>query len=265
MYSHFRIALKYLRYFFTASNGRGHGVHSPFVFDFITKVMNDHRHYYCYDDIENLRSEMRLDKTLLTIEDFGAGSIISQKKQRTIAAIVQSALKTKKFAQLMFRMVNFYQPKTIIELGTSLGITAAYLASAKQDAIVITMEGSESIAAIAKKNFKELGLNNIRTIKGNFNDTLPGVLTQIQTADFVFLDGNHRKEPTLKYFEQLLGKADEHSIFIFDDIHWSEEMETAWKIIQQQENVTLTLDLFFIGIVFFRKGQKEKQHFIIRF
>ena len=127
------------------------------------------------------------------------------------------------------------------------------------------MEGSLEVAAIAKRNFEALQLNNISVIEGNFDDTLPGLLSKINTADFVFVDGNHRKEPTVNYFEQLLAHSTNNTILIFDDIHWSSEMEEAWDYIKQHTAVTLTIDLFFIGIVFLRSEQKEKQHFNIRF
>lgn len=227
--------------------------------------MNDDRHFYAYDFIEQTRKNLLKDNKVLTIEDYGAGSAVYKSNKRKISDIAHSSLKPKKFGQLMFRMVNYYQPNNIIELGTSLGITTAYLASANPKGNVFTFEGAKEAAAIAMQNFNELSLNNIRLIEGNFDETLQSQLDKIASADFVFVDGNHRKKPTIQYFEQLLAKSAETSVFIFDDIHWSEEMEEAWKYIQQHPTVTLTIDLFFIGIIFFRKEQKVPQHFIIRF
>jgi predicted O-methyltransferase YrrM len=265
MYSPLQLTLKYLQYYYTASNGKGHGVHSPFVFEFITKVLNDKRHFYAYDKIEDLRNDLLLDKRVLTINDFGAGSTVSKSNERKVKDIVRSALKPKKFGQLMFRMVDFYHLNTIVELGTSLGITTSYLASGNALGKVYTFEGAGEVAQIAIENFQYLELNNIELIEGNFDEKLPNQLEHIETIDLAFVDGNHRKQPTIHYFEQLLKKADKNSIFIFDDIHWSEEMEEAWKYIQQHSSVTLTIDLFFIGIVFFRNEQKVQQHFSIRF
>jgi predicted O-methyltransferase YrrM len=153
----------------------------------------------------------------------------------------------------------------MLELGTSLGITSAYLASAKDDSKLVTMEGSKEIAAIAQSNFEKLNVKNVSIITGNFDDQLPAFLNRQDKLDFVFIDGNHRLEPTLRYFEMLLPKTREGSILIFDDIHWSEEMEMAWKQIQHHPQVTVTVDLFFIGLVFFRKENKVKQHFLINF
>ena len=127
------------------------------------------------------------------------------------------------------------------------------------------MEGAPEVANVAKKNFKRLLVSNIKIIQGNFDDILPSVIGQLSTVDFAFIDGNHRKEPTLNYFYQLLGKSTQSTILIFDDIHWSAEMEEAWNEIKQHSSVTLTIDLFFIGIVFFRNEQKTNEHFTIRF
>lgn len=265
MYSPFQLAKKYLRYYFTAANGKGHGIHSPFVFDFIIHLLNDNRNFYHYKKIEAVRKSLRNDSTVLEVEDYGAGSVVSKTKRRTIAEIANSALKPKKFGQLMFRMVDYYNPKIILELGTSLGITTAYLATANGKANVITMEGAKSIAEVAANNLVNLGIENVSLVLGNFDETLAPTLTKIRSIDFAFVDGNHRKEPTLDYFEQLIKYSHEYTILIFDDIHWSEEMEAAWETIKADTRVQLTIDLFFIGLVFFRKDFRQKQDFVIRF
>lgn len=266
MYSPFQLGKKYLWYWITAKNGKGHGIHSPFVFEFITSVLNDNGEYYCYQPIEALRARLQNDQTVLELEDFGAGSRVHASYKRKVSEIAKSSLKPKKYAQLLFRIINFYQPKTVLELGTSLGITTAYLASANDKISVITMEGAKAVADVAKNNFKTLRLENIKIVEGNFDITLKDVLqNQPSKVDFAFIDGNHRKEPTIEYFQQLLPHLHDYSILVFDDVHWSKEMEEAWEYIRLHEAVTLAIDLFFIGIVFFRKEQKIKQHFTIRF
>lgn len=265
MYSPVKLALKYLNYYLSASNNKGYGIHSPFVFEFVTKVLNDDRQFYCFKTIEALRAQLQQAKTEITLQDFGAGSRVHASYKRKVADIARSSLKPKKFAQLLFRMVNFYQPVNILELGTSLGITTAYLASANTNANVVTMEGAKAVAAIAQINFHQLQLNNIKIVEGNFDDILAPTLNKFSKIDFAFIDGNHRKEPTLNYFQQILVKTTDNSILVFDDIHWSKEMEETWDIIKAHSRVTLSIDLFFIGIVFFRKEQKEKQQFTIRF
>jgi predicted O-methyltransferase YrrM len=265
MYSSSKLAIKYFRYWLAASNGKGHGVHSPFVFEFITNILNDKREFDCFRFVEALREELKADNTEMNVPDFGAGSRMQLNNKRKISAIAKSSLKPKKYSQLIFRIVHYYKPKTIVELGTSLGITTSYLSFANPSAKIITMEGAPEIAAKAKQNFQQLLLSNIKIVEGNFDEKLSSVIGQLSSVNFAFIDGNHRKQPTLNYFNQLLNKATDSSIFIFDDIHWSAEMEDAWNEIKQHSSVTLTIDLFFIGIVFFRDEQKIREHFTIRF
>lgn len=265
MYSRLQLARKYIRYYITASNGKGHGIHSPFIFDFVTNVLNDRRHFYSYETIEALRSQLLSDKTILSIEDFGAGSTGGTTKQRTISSIARHAAKSKKLCRLLFRIVHHYQPKTILELGTSLGISSAYMASAAHDAKLITIEGASSVAKAASDHHQVLQLHNIEVVTGRFEEILPGILHEANTVDLAFIDGNHRFEPTKYYFEQLLTKAGDGSIFIFDDIHWSKEMEDVWRVIKAHKRVTATIDLFFIGIVLFNSAFRSKQDFTIRF
>jgi len=265
MYSPLQLVIKYFNYWITASNGKGHGMHSPFVFEFITKILNDRTAYTEYEKVEALRDQLLNDTTVLEVEDFGAGSVIDKKNKRSISSIAKNAAKPKKFGQLLFRMVKRYQPKTILELGTSLGITTSYLSLAKPDARLITMEGSKEIADVAKQNFNAIELKNVELIEGNFDNTLSSVVRGLPSVDFSFIDGNHRQEPTERYFKELLAKTNNNSILVFDDIHWSSEMEAAWETIKNNAAVTCSIDLFFIGIVFFRKEFKAKQHFVIRF
>jgi predicted O-methyltransferase YrrM len=265
MYSGFKLAAKYLRYYLTASNGKGHGTHSPFIFHFISHILNDKKEYTAYSTVENLRQQLLSDNTVITIEDFGAGSSHSRRHNRTVSSIARNAAKPKKFGQLLFRMIQAYQPASILELGTSLGITTSYLSLAKPDAILVTMEGADQVASIARKNLDALPSNNYRLIEGNFDDTLQTAVNQLPSVDFVFIDGNHRQDPTERYFRELLTKTHNDSILIFDDIHWSHEMEQAWETIKEHPAVRCSIDLFFIGIVFFRQEFKEKQYFTIRF
>jgi len=265
MYSKPQLALKYIQYYITAANGKGHGVHSPFVFNFITHVLNDRRKFYAYSKIESLRHQLLYTKNSVEVEDFGAGSSVMQHKSRHIKDIARWSLKSPKYAQLLFRMVNYYQPQHILELGTSLGITTAYLAAANSSAKVVTMEGAPAIAALAKSHFNQLDLKNVRLVKGNFDETLLPELRNSKQLDFIFVDGNHKKEPTIRYFNQMLPYFHNSSIVVFDDIHWSGEMEEAWSLIKQHPSVTCTIDLFFIGLVFINTDFKQKQDFVIRF
>ena len=240
-------------------------MHSPFVFDFIRHVLNDKKNYGAPVEIEKLRERLKHNNALLQIEDFGAGSRIQTSKQKKVSEIARTALKNKKYSQLLYRLVKHYQPRTIIELGTSLGVTTSYLAKAAPTAKLITIEGSSAIHKIAAHNFKGLELTNIEAFQGNFDTVLPQILNAFDKVDLAYIDGNHRLEPTLRYFQQFLSKSHNETILVFDDIHWSREMEEAWETIKQHPSVQCTVDIFFLGFVFLRKEFKEKQHFSVRF
>jgi predicted O-methyltransferase YrrM len=265
LYSAFQLAKKYLKYYLAASNGKGHGVHSPFVFDFIKNVLRDKNEYDCYNTIEKQRQYLLQNDTIIEIEDFGAGSAVMKSNKRVVKNIAASSLKPKKFAQLLFRIVQYYKPATVLELGTSLGITTSYLANGNKNATVYTCEGSSAIASIAKNSFEALQIKNIELTEGDFAKTLSPLLNKTGKVNFAFIDGNHKKEPTAEYFSKLLNFSTHSTILIFDDIHWSEEMEAAWEQIKNHPAVTLTVDLFFIGLVFINPDFKVKQHFVIRF
>lgn len=240
-------------------------MHSPFVFDFITRVLNDRTLYPAYAQVETLRKELQQNSEMIRVEDFGAGSVYQSEKNRSIGTIARHAAKPAKYGQLLHRIVRHYQPASILELGTSLGITSAYLASANPAGRLTTLEGAHEIALRASANLASIGLQNVKVIEGNFDNTLPGFLDTAGMIDLAFIDGNHRKEPTLRYFDWLLAHRGNESMLIFDDIHWSREMEEAWSMICQHPAVSCSIDLFFIGIVVFRKEIREKQHFPIRF
>ena len=225
-------------------------------------MINKKGNYYSFDKIEHARKKLLISKKEIDVIDFGTG----KSGKRKISEIAERSLKNKKYAQLLFRLVYHFKPNTILELGTSLGITTCYLASANQNSKVITIEGSSEIMNEARKNFSEMNLSNIETVTGNFDSVLPTILRQLPNANcqLAFFDGNHKKIPTLKYFSQCIDHANNDSVFVFDDIHWSDEMEEAWEEIKSHSKVTVTIDLFFLGLVFFRKEQ-AKENFILRF
>lgn len=266
MYNRLQLARKYIRYYLTASNGKGHGIHSPFVFDFVASVLNmATKKVEIPEQVEQLRNSLLHNNTFLTVEDFGAGSAIIKSKTRKISHIAHASLKSKKYAILLARIANYYKAQIILELGTSFGITTAYIAAANPMSTIYTIEGDANIGNIAGDNFKKAGLRNIHLIRGNFEDTLPALFSGLPFIDLAFIDGNHSKLPVLNYFNLLLPKSGDNSVLIFDDIHWSKEMEEAWEQIQTHPAVSLTIDLFFMGLVFFNKNFKIPQHFVIRF
>jgi predicted O-methyltransferase YrrM len=265
MYSPFRLAQKYLRYYLTAANGRGHGIHSPFVFEFTTRLLNDRQPYPAYDAVEQLRHRLIGDPTQLEIEDMGAGSAYkTQTHTRSIGDIAKKAAKPPRLGRLLHRFARYYQPETILELGTSLGLSTAYLASGAPNAAVYSIEGSPAIAATAERNLQSLHLP-ATVLTGSFDQVLPTLLPRMTPIDLAFVDGNHRLQPTLNYFNALLPHLSGRSALIFDDIHWSAEMEAAWTAIKADPRVMLTIDIFFLGFVIFRDEFKVKQDFTIRF
>jgi predicted O-methyltransferase YrrM len=241
--------LKYFFQFLLASKNE-HSLHSPFVFDLYTKIVKDKKNLPIYIVIE--------------ITDFGAGSQIYKTNYREIRQIAKSAEKSPRFGRLLFRLIEHFKPTTIFELGTSLGITTLYESKACESGKVYTFEGCPATAKIARENFKALNCENIEIIVGNLDETLSNKLNKVEQLDFVFFDANHRFEPTVRYFEFCMIKATEESVFVFDDIHWSDEMHNAWKYISNHPSVMISIDLFFVGLVFFRKNQ-PKQHFVLRY
>lgn len=265
MYNRFQLALKYARYLLTAQSGKGHGIHSPFVYDFIWKVLNTTEQPFAIKQAEQLRKKLLGSREILAVEDFGAGSLKHTTSNRSVGDIARYSAKPAKYARVLYHLVHHYGCRNIIELGTSLGISTAYMALANTHGRVITCEGSAALAQKSRENFAALMLDNITVLTGEFEQTLPQALNEMPEADLVFIDGNHRYEPTIRYFNELIPHLHNDSILVFDDIHWSREMEQAWAEIKQHEDISETIDLFFIGIVFFRSQQKVKQHFTIRY
>jgi predicted O-methyltransferase YrrM len=265
MYSKSQLALKWFKYFAFASNGKGHGVHSPFVYELVREVFNDENDYYAYKLIETVRKNLLLDNRDLNVDDLGAGSKQKGGSKKPIKEIARNAVSDQKFGRLLFRLANYYRARHMIEMGSSLGISTAYLASADAGSKVITMEGSPAIAEIAKETFQKLKLNNISQVTGDFEDNLSTQIDLNPPSDLVFIDGNHRKKHVLKYFGKFLNKISSSSLIIIHDIHWSREMEEAWVIIQNHPSVKMSIDIFSAGLVFFRNEFQVKQQFVIRF
>lgn len=241
-----------------------HGTHSPFVYKLTDEVIYDFKSKIDYKSIEKQRKKLFNDDSLVHVTDLGAGSHLNKSRTKKVKEIAKNALKSPALAQLIYRLAKNAHPASIIELGTCLGITTAYLSKACPEAEVITIEGCPETAKVAYRNFQELELDNVELQVGNFDNLLPDVIATKEQLDFVYIDGNHRKEATLNYFNWCLPKIHEGSLLIFDDIYWSKGMKEAWEEIKNHPEVTVTIDLFWIGLVYFRKGQ-VKEHFKIKF
>ncbi len=244
-------------------------LHSPFVFELACAVVEDERWYYAFRDVEEIRQKMLQSDVVLNVEDFGSfnrsntneeGSV----QKRSVRSITRRAGSSAGQGQMLFRLATHLQPRSMLELGTSVGIGAMYLASAVQEARYVSLEGSAEIAHVARMNLDWLGLlKNTEVREGPFEMTLAGALKDLQHLDLVFFDGNHRLEPTLRYFEECLPFAHEKTVFVFDDMHWSEEMAEVWERIKDHSRVTLTLDFFELSLAFIDPDFREKQHLSI--
>jgi len=216
------------------------------------------------DETEKLRKELLSISDEITIRDFGAGAANNAESTKKVKDIVKNSAKSRKYASLLYRIFRYYNVRKALELGTSAGISSMYMASAMPHGRLITVEGSPEIAKLALENFNRIGFKNISQVVGNFDDVLKEILQKEQSFDCVFFDGNHREEATLRYFEQCLPFVHNDTVFIFDDINWSGEMKRAWQNIKEHSSVRVTIDLYFLGIVFFRK-ELSKENFVIRF
>lgn len=258
-----QLAKKYIRYRFRAGNR--HDVHSPFVYAIADQLLRDRRPRPAFKQVEALRKRLLASTATVNVTDLGAGSLVSGGTVRRISDITKYAAKPPKYGQFFYRAVEYFKPAHLLELGTSMGLSTAYMASANPQATVTTIEGCPNIAKQAGENFASLGLQNIRQVTGNFDHVLPEVLATIPSLDWVFIDGNHRAAPTIAYFEACLPRVHNDTILIFDDIHWTEDMEQAWEHIKAHPAVTVTIDLFFIGLVFFKSDVKVKQHYTLKY
>ena len=255
------LAKKYIRYYFKAGNR--HDVHSPFVYALVEEVLNDRAAKPAYESVEALRRQLLGSTDIIDVTDLGAGSLMGATNTRKIRDIVRHAAKPPKFGQLFYRLVKYLKASTVLELGTSMGLSTAYMA--KAGAKVHTIEGCPNIAARAAANFAALGLKNVQQYVGNFDTELTKVLAGMPPPDIVYIDGNHREEPTVQYFLDCLPMIKKSTVLIFDDVHWTDGMERAWETIKAHPSVTLTIDLFFIGLVFVSPDFKVKQDFVLKF
>ena len=251
----------YIKFLWHSKNE--HAVHSPFVFNLLTKCFYDTKLKPEYTVLKNYRNKLLQNKNTIEVTDFGSGSRIFKSNTRQIAKIAGIAGISTKRAQLLFRIVHYFQPETILEIGTSLGLATSALALGNPKAKTITLEGCPETAKHAQLQLQEFGCNNIEFVVTEFNNYLQNSNLQSTIYNLIYFDGNHSKKATLDYFEFLLPTINNETVWIFDDIHWSPQMEESWEIIKNHPKVTVSIDTFQWGLVFFRYEQ-PKQHFIIR-
>lgn len=251
--------VQYIKFLFKSSNQ--HGVHSPFVYNLVSKCFYDRNKYSEYEDIVNYKHALLHNNNKISVTDLGVGSQVMKQTGRTVFNIAKTAGTTNKRAKLLYRLAKYFKSENILELGTSLGIATHALALGNPNANITTIEGCPNTFMFTVNNFERYNLKNIKPINGNFNNEIEKLKSE--QYDLIFFDGNHQKEATLNYFETLLETANNNSVFIIDDIYWSKDMTEAWEIIKQHPKVIVTIDIFYWGFVFFRTAQ-VKQHFTIR-
>ncbi len=240
-----------------------HGVHSPFVFDLVTKCFYDKTSKPEHATLKKYRNELLQNKSTIEVTDFGTGSRVFKSNKRPISKIAQTAGISPKRAELLFRVSRYFQPNSILEIGTSLGLATSALSLGNPKATITTLEGCPETARIAQENFQKFQLSNIHLQTTEFTTYLKNRQPTTDNYHLIYFDGNHSKEATLQYFELLLPTITNETVWIFDDIHWSADMTEAWETIKKHPKVKVTIDTFQWGLVFFRYEQ-EKEHFVIR-
>jgi len=243
-----------------------YSLHSPFIYQFWAGIIRNKTSYPAYIRLESLRKELLKDERTINRLDLGAGARADAPATKPVKVreIAKRSLVSPAKGRFLYKLVKANQPASIIELGTSLGLSALYMAEAAPDARIITVEGCPETAALARSNFEKSGKENITVITGAFGDKLGEALSLVPHPDMVFFDGNHRQKPTLEYFEECLPGLHSGSVAVFDDIHWSGEMEEAWKLIIARPEVRVSIDLYYMGILYFRE-ELSKEDFVLRF
>ncbi|MBK9291257.1 MAG: class I SAM-dependent methyltransferase [Bacteroidetes bacterium] len=241
-----------------------HSLHSPFVYKLATEVLRSREAHPSFDLIKKARRLMLSNRNVIETVDFGANAGNSDFKTYRIRVnkLAKKRISGHKEMEILNRLARYMEAKHILEFGTSTGLSSVALATSHSQAHLTTMEGCASVASVAQAVFEKLGISNIELEIGNFNSLLPIVLQKLPRLDMVFFDGNHRKQATINYFHHCLTKAHPGSVFVFDDIRWSAEMYEAWKEIAAAPEVSVSIELKKLGIVFFRQGI-EKQHFVL--
>ena len=257
----------YVRHRLTAWNTTGEGIHSPYLFYIVRMLMRDENRYYCWDAIERRRELLKADERVLDVVDYGsAGSKQGTHIRRRVCDIARTHLERPKIAQVLFRIVCFMgqdhkRPLEILELGTSLGVTTAYLAMANSQNHIVTLEGSRAVLSVAKEQWKALKIENIAWKEGNIDDTL--YIYARTRWDMAFVDANHTYEATKRYVTWLLDRMDEKGVIAIDDIHYSQDMERAWEELKADERVTSSMDLYDMGMLYVDKHYLKRHYRIV--
>ena len=256
--------LKYFARHFLTATRKGHGVHSPFAYQLCEEVFYNKHLYYDFEKLNKLRKQLlnyRGPNDVISVEDFGAGSRTMKEPSRKISQIARTGISGRRQSEMLYRLCHFLNCRVIVELGTSLGVNALYLAQSSKSATIYTLEGSGSLVEFAKNISRNNRVENIEFLKGKFDNTLPALLEKIKCFDLLYIDGDHTYESTIRYFSLALKHIHPGSVIVLDDIYWSSGMTRAWNEIKNSPHVSMSIDTFYSGIIFFRNEVKHPQHF----
>lgn len=252
------LAFEYIKYRWNAK-GR-HGTHSPFVYDFVDKCLASKIDVLFKKERSNLFNKLNSDRDKIKIEDFGVGSK-KLSNIRQISQIFNNSSSKGKYGELLYKLAKFYQPNRILELGTSLGVGTIHLSKGSSKSEIITIEACNAIRNEALKNFSSLGCTSVKSILSTFKafiDSYSG-----ESFDLVFIDGHHDGSALKDYLKSLEKFTHNDTLFILDDIRWSDSMFDAWNHIIADEEYHVTIDLFRMGLIL-RREQQVKEHFVIK-
>lgn len=254
----FHLILHFAKHFFSAKR-KGHGIHSPFAYDLCEEVFYNENLFYDFDILKKVRNNLLKHPGKIEVTDFGAGSKTFKSNTRKIKKIADTGISSTLQSELFYKLINYLKFDTVIELGTSIGLNTLYLAKANTAGKVITIEGSKNLSEFSSQLAKENNIPNIEFISGKFDEVLPSVLDEIKSKYLLYVDGNHTFEATMQYFKMALVNKNEYTAIIFDDIYWSAGMTKAWNTIKNSPEVTMSIDAFYFGILFFKTSIKEKK------
>ena len=239
--------------------------HSPYLFRLMSFMANDKVRFEKFSAIEALRRKWLKNRTRIVRKDKGTGSLYSGKPDtESISAIAKHALSLPFQCRCMARLVHLEKPNVIIEFGSSLGISAAYLQSGNPTSVITTVEGDPEIAKLARTTFAELDMTGIQLVVSTFEEFLASPDHHDRKIDLLFLDGNHNSSALLDYYEKLKSNFSANTIVLVDDIYWSQDMQQGWRKLINLPEVTQSVDCFRFGMLFFKKEFLEKENHRIR-
>jgi predicted O-methyltransferase YrrM len=225
--------------------------------------------------IEQRRAALLNSDREIAVIDYGAGSARSHRTKEEMELGVRStatvadvcrASKPAFWAILLFKLIRKLQPASCIELGSCVGISAAYQATALSingKGNLTTIEGAPEVAGIAEETLGILNLENSSVVAGPFHKTLGNVLESSKPIDYLFNDGHHDHDAVLQYLDMALPKLSDEAVIVIDDISWSPGMRKAWAEIENDERIAASVDLRSVGIALLGKRPARQDKYRI--